>query len=132
MTETGIRIIVTALAMSTVVPVWAQGTNPPGVNSQHYQCYDVVKPKTVPRKVMLQDQFGRTGAVLAQASFLCNPVAKNGGKVPDETTHLVCYTIRPGKFDAKRVQVQNQFGDEVLTIGAPRLLCLPSLKKVVP
>jgi hypothetical protein len=117
------------LAMATSAS--AQNQNPPGVNPQHYECYGVKPQASTVRKVVLQDQFGKWETVTATATALCTPVSKNGGTVQDERTHLVCYTIRPGKAVAKRVEVVNQFGTEVLAVGVARTLCLPSLKKVV-
>ena len=107
----------------------AQGPNPRGVNPQHFECYDVIQSVSQPaNKVSLRDQFGSAKTVTAQPMFLCNPVSKNGGKVTDTLTHLVCYAIRPPKSAVKQVAIQNQFGVDTLSVSVARTLCVPSLK----
>lgn len=121
---------VCAVSLVAAAAASAQSKDPPGVNPQHYQCYSVTEPKPSPaRKVVLQDQFGAAETATARAVLLCNPVSKNKSEVRDKLTHLVCYEVRPRKFPARRVEVENQFGREALTVTAPRLLCVPSLKK---
>jgi hypothetical protein len=120
-----------ALGVTTVAPAVAQDKNPPGLNPEHFQCYDIVEAKASPkRQVQLQDQFGETRTVTAKAVLLCNPVSKNGEEIHDKRTHLVCYQMRPGKPVGKRVEVQNQFGTEPISVKSSRILCVPSLKRV--
>jgi hypothetical protein len=46
--------------------------------------------------------------------------------------HFVCYKIKPAEcFKERDVIVRNQFGDQVFTVYAPELLCVPSTKKEV-
>jgi hypothetical protein len=74
--------LATSLSITLVTTASAQGPNPPGVNPQHYECYDVVD--SIPRlaqKVELRDQFGASATVTARAMFLCNPVSKNNGRI---------------------------------------------------
>jgi hypothetical protein len=107
----------------------AQGPNPPGVNPQHYECYDVVESTTLPaNNVALRDQFGTSETVTAKPVFLCNPVSKNGSKVTDRTTHLVCYAIRAPRSTVRHVSIVNQFGVDTLGVSTARTLCVPSLK----
>jgi hypothetical protein len=123
--------LATSLSITLVTTASAQGPNPPGVNPQHYECYDVVD--SIPRlaqKVELRDQFGASATVTARAMFLCNPVSKNNGRITDKLTHFVCYEIRPVKF-AKWVATTNQFGVDTLAVRSPHMLCVPSLKTVV-
>lgn len=132
MTVTPGRMIVIVLGLGMVAPASAQDKNPPGVNPQHYQCYSVTEPKpSRPHEVVLRDQFGESETTTAKPVLLCNPVSKNKEEVRDKETHLVCYEIRPHKSVEKRVEVQNQFGMELLSVGTPRILCVPSLKRIL-
>jgi hypothetical protein len=49
----------------------------------------------------------------------------------DEFAKLTCYKIRrAGKFEKRDVTIQNEFGQETLTVKKPYLLCLPSEQPV--
>jgi hypothetical protein len=124
--------IAVGFGMMAATGASAQTQNPPGVNPQHYECYNVDDPRPSPeRKVALQDQFGRSEAVAGKPVLLCNPVSKNRELVKDKLTHLVCYEIREGRFAPKRVEAVNQFGIDTLSVDVPRMLCVPSLKRIV-
>lgn len=124
--------IAICLSLTIVTAASAQAPNPPGVNPQHYECYDVVESVQLPTQaVVLRDQFGASETVTAKPLFLCNPVSKNGGKVTDRVTHLVCYAIRAPRSTVKRVAIQNQFGVDTLGVSAARTLCVPSLKTLL-
>jgi hypothetical protein len=119
------------LGVIAIMPASAKEANPPGVNPQHYQCYGVVE--TTPAQshpLVLRDQFGGSENKTAKAALLCNPVSKNHEDIRDRTTHLVCYQIAPGKSVDKKVHIENQFGRSVLSVNSPRLLCVPSLKRI--
>jgi hypothetical protein len=113
----------------------------------HYQCYDA-KPeeKAEQREVLLEDQFGSTKVTLNHPKLICAPAIKDVdaenpvGNFPDDLRnsidHLVCYEIRErngkgNRDDRHEVLVDNQFGEQHLTVKQPRLLCLPSLKTVL-
>jgi hypothetical protein len=102
-----------ALGLSTSTP--AESKDPLGVNPAHYQCYRVSEPEpfTSP-PVKLADQFGTSEAKVGRANVLCAPVSKNGARVTDKRTHLVCYEDEGPKLVGKKVTVTNQFGTETL------------------
>ncbi len=101
-------------------------------SAEHYQCYAAADPKPFkPREVRLEDQFGKSSTVAVKPALLCTPVSKNGEAIPDKQTHLVCYEIKPTRFKARKVEVRNQFGTESIVVNTPRLLCVPSDKKVL-
>jgi hypothetical protein len=81
--------------------------------TDHYQCYAVVKGSTIePIALNLKDQFGRSRATAVRAVSVCAPVNKNGSKIDDTVTHLVCYQLQSDVTDVgKTVRVTNQFGD---------------------
>lgn len=106
--------------------------NPPGVKLDHYACYRLSAAKPFKaQKVKLMDQFGASAATVVRELFLCAPTSKNGGEVINKQDHLLCYVIEGGKNAGKKVEITNQFGKAVLTIGGTTQLCVPSLKKVL-
>jgi hypothetical protein len=70
-------------------------------------------------------------AVVVREQFLCAPVEKNGGDIINKQDHLVCYVVTGGKNAGKKVEIINQFGKAVLSLGGTVQLCVPSLKKVL-
>lgn len=125
-------IITVGLSTLLLTSASAQGPNPPGVNPQHFQCYNVTDPRpATPRTVLLQDQFGRSETVTGKPLLVCTPVSKNRAQVKDTVTHLVCYEIQARKAPQHYVQIVNQFGIDTLPVDAPRMLCLPSTKLIV-
>ena len=110
----------------------------------HFKCYEAAgDPLYV--IVDLVDQFGVNLDVLVGAPELfCNPVDKNGEGILDPEAHLTCYDIEDGDddndndddgdsdsgsdSDGLNVQVNNQFGEQVLEVEDSELLCVPSEK----
>ncbi len=105
--------------------------------ANHYKCYQVLDwGEWDQHSVQLQDQFGKSQAVVIRPYMLCNPVDKNGEGIVDKDNHLVCYQIHDdpsGSFQRVReVAVQNQFGQTQLWVGVPaETLCLPSMKRLI-
>ena len=126
--------IALSLAVTVVSQVSAQDStqvkNPPGVNPQHYQCYNAVG-RAKERRVGLQDQFGRSSPVIGNSVLLCNPVSKNREVSRDTLTHLVCYQLLPQQAPRRLVMVLNQFGVDTLRVDAARFLCVPSVKRMM-
>ena len=110
----------------------AQAPNPPGIKLDHYACYRLSPAKQFKQqKVKLTDQFGTSAALVVREQFLCAPVEKNGGAINNKQDHLVCYVVTGGKNAGKKVEVTNQFGKAILTVGGTTQICVPSLKKVL-
>jgi len=130
--------IALSLAVTVVTQVSAQVSaqdsareqNPPGVNPQHYQCYNAVARAVKQRRVELQDQFGHSVKVVGNPVLLCNPVSKNRQESRDTTTHLVCYNLVAQQTPRRMVTVLNQFGVDTLRVDVARLLCVPSIKAI--
>jgi len=123
--------IVIGIGACAAARAQAPGTNPPGVNPAHYQCYKATGAFH-PAPVKLHDQFGAYPTVrVLQPVYLCTPVGKNDEAIGDERTHLVCYTDTGVKPPNKAVRVTNQFGVQTLKVATPALLCVPSLKQVL-
>jgi hypothetical protein len=124
-------LTVTAASILNVSTAPAQ-PNPPGIKLDHYACYRLSAAKPFKQqKVKLTDQFGSSVAVVVREQFLCAPVEKNGGDIINKQDHLVCYVVTGGKNAGKKVEIINQFGKAVLSLGGTVQLCVPSLKKVL-
>src|SRR5688572_17399545 len=112
------------------------GVTPSGLDPEHYHCYAPSETDAVrhpdPIRVELEDQFGTSSDVtVGQVAFVCAPASKNGDRLADRLTHLVCYNVDSGLPATDRVRTSNQFGDLRFTVGNSRLLCVPSLKRVI-
>jgi hypothetical protein len=106
--------------------------NPSGIKLDHYACYRLSAAKPFKQKqVKLLDQFGHSSPIVVREQFLCAPTSKNGHEVINKQDHLLCYVVTNPKNAGKKVEVTNQFGTAVLTIGGTVQLCVPSLKKVL-
>jgi CARDB len=101
----------------------------------HFQCYPVKTLSRVPqRTVLVQDEFGIGKYVLGIPLRLCDPVSKNNSRIVNRRDHLLCYLAKAVKPPGSRpVYVTNQFGRAFpYRTVTPRLLCVPSLKRLVP
>ena len=96
----------------------------------HYKCYEA-KGYAPRETINLEDQFGKErGVRVGKPAFFCNPVNKNGEGILDPEVHLTCYEIER-KGEKRDVVVENQFGEQTLTVDEPELLCVPSGKTAV-
>jgi len=96
----------------------------------HYKCYEA-KGYSPRETVHLEDQFGKEPKVrVGKPAFFCTPVSKNGEGILNPEVHLTCYEIE-GKGEKRDVVVENQFGEQTLTVEEPELLCVPSGKTAV-
>jgi hypothetical protein len=99
----------------------------------HFQCYPVKPTTTTPsHRVAVVDEFGRGKYAVTRPVRLCNPASKNGSRIRDSRDHLLCYLVDPLQSSkARTVIVANQFGTSKVATITPKLLCLPSLKRLV-
>lgn len=98
---------------------------------EHFKCYGI-KPQTRFKQlaVQLRDEFGAGSARVLRPLDLCAPVGKNGEPVDNEKAHLKCYAIKTPPSRPQVVFTRNQFGSEVLQVGAAQELCTPALKEL--
>lgn len=102
--------------------------------TDHFTCYDI-KPKGSfkARVVSLADQLETERAKVLRPVSLCAPTQKDAVRMRDSATHVTCYAIqdesRKVKPGGRLVVAHNQFGTEVLDVGGPQTLCVPSQKK---
>ncbi len=98
----------------------------------HFKCYGGRFPAFDERRVTLEDQFESKKTQVVRANRFCNPVSKNGQEIFDPGGHLKRYRIRDVRgqppFGGLGVLVQNQFGDQGLTVERPIGLFVPSRK----
>ena len=96
----------------------------------HYKCYQAQGYAPL-ETVNLEDEFGKEPKVwVGKPAFFCNPVNKNGEGILNPAVHLTCYQIE-SKGEKRDVVVENQFGEQTLTVEEPGLLCVPSGKTAV-
>ena len=137
------RTGITALASACIIgsglalPAHAQnGRNPPNVNPTHYQCYSVEAPTSETTLKLIRDQFGISeGVKLGRAVMLCAPAIKNNLPPRDRTTHYLCYEDKDAKPANRKVRIINQLTKETgieLAVQASTMLCVPSLKRLLP
>jgi CARDB len=100
----------------------------------HFQCYPVKATTTTkPRRVGVADEFGKGKYAVTRPVRLCNPARKNGSRIRDPRDHLLCYAVDPLQPPRPRtVVVANQFGGSRLVAVSAKVLCLPSLKRLLP
>lgn len=105
--------------------------NPP-ILADHFKCYKA-EGKKVKRTVRLEDEFGIEPRVkVKEPELFCNPVSKNEEGIQNPAGHLTCYEIGDGgNHEGRRLRVRNQFGEQTLKVGGPKLLCVPSEKMSV-
>ena len=97
--------------------------------ANHFKCYSVVSDWAEVFDVRLLDQFKESHGRTFRPLFLCNPVSKNGGEVPNPEYHLVCFELQQDQDPVlPTVQTFNQFGDQKLEPIESKMLCLPSKK----
>jgi hypothetical protein len=58
-------------------------------------------------------------------TLFCNPVSKNGEEIKDPAANLTCYEIKENNVE-EVVEVDNQFGHQILEVDKSKLLCVPS------
>jgi hypothetical protein len=92
-------------------------------------------PRFEPREVNLVDQWIDRDVKLTQPSRFGTPVKDK--TVPpseyiNEEAKLTCYPVRKfGRFKKRDVYIQNDFGQQRLTVRKPQLLCVPSVEPVI-
>jgi hypothetical protein len=125
--------------------VWAMawislGAGVAGAEVDPFQCY---KARTadgttpfVERPASLKNALGDGSYQVKAPRSLCNPADIVGeSSAKDGTAHLECYKVVPDSFTAfppTRRAYENEFGLQRLDIGAPRRLCVPTIKNDEP
>ncbi len=98
----------------------------------HYWCYEA-NGAPVGLDVTLEDQFGSDRVRVQQPQLFCNPVEKTFAgeteRIREREVHLTCYDLKgPQRTEAIQFGVSNQFENDLFTITAYELLCVPSEK----
>jgi len=99
----------------------------------HFKCYGVQGSSIGEVVLELEDQFGAVEALVEYPQYFCNPVAKTHDGVltpisnPDH--HLTLYDITTPTTQTWLVEVDNQFGEQELTVSGPVMVALPTQKE---
>lgn len=106
----------------------------PPTRPEHFACYKVDEKSKLDRTIVtLSDQFIEDVNVeVRKAREICTPADKNGEGIVDPQLHLVCYDVKSPELVNQRVEVENQFGVQLLRVKEHmQRLCVPSLKTVI-
>jgi hypothetical protein len=105
----------------------------------HFRCYNAAADTFpyVGEIVELEDQFGNFTATVGNGTTLCNPVQKAVNEIAawelvpisDPDHHLMGYILEGVAPDEWVVEVNNQFGTQVLTVSGPIGLFVPTQKE---
>ena len=128
-------------AVATVVAVFsAQGSvgtraSFGALPLDHYACYPARFSTFKPRRVRLENQFGKATARVLRPMRLCAPAQKNAEPVRNRIAHLVCYSltdVQGPEEQSRSVSLSNQFGvlPAKVVVVPPESLCLPASKRL--
>lgn len=109
----------------------AHGIYPAQPLVEHFKCYKLKRKKFGGVGAQLTDQFGTTRTKVRSRKELCNPAQKRSERFVNERNHLASYKLS-GKAVGTEVAVLNQFGSQLLRVGAPERLLVPTEKKELP
>jgi hypothetical protein len=98
----------------------------------HFECYKAWTAKGTPRfeplEVTLDGQSGSKTVTVLKPVSICIPVDKNGEGITNPDAYLVCYRfkIKDAEEEAEPIKsdvlIQNQFGEQTLTVFRPHFL----------
>jgi len=96
--------------------------------------FDFYKAKTTPgttkfdrREVNLVDQWINEDVTLTKPTRLGVPTSVDGGGIGDPNSQLTCYQVKKAsKLKKRNVSIGNEFGEFMLTVKQPNMLCVPS------
>jgi uncharacterized repeat protein (TIGR02543 family) len=102
----------------------------------HFKCYNVTGAQSLDKQVHLKDQFIELNATVNNATFFCNPTDKvyytEVTNISNPDHHLTVYWLNHTEYGRFwNVNVSNQFGTKILTVGGPVALAVPT-QKLVP
>jgi len=99
----------------------------------HFKCYRVEGPSIGEVVPKLEDQFGAVEALVEYPEYFCNPAAKTHDSevIPiwNLDHHLTLYDITTPTIQNWLVEVDNQFGEQELTVFGPVMVAVPTLKE---
>lgn len=130
----GALLVIASFAIGRVTaPAPASAAMQPFVRFSHFECY-TAQAKPIQAEVNLKDQFQSYKTAVGPPQFFCTPVTKKvisgpNFPVPAPADHLMCYQIQ-GKALQQTRPYSNQFiQQDVVGVGVPQLLCVPSNKQ---
>jgi hypothetical protein len=100
--------------------------------ANNYLCYQVGDYGQTPNVASrLKDQFDSGRGKFGIPRFLCNPVNLDGSGIYNSKAHLVCYDVATA-MKPKNVEIKNPYDKGRLYLRDAKMLCVVSLKKVLP
>jgi hypothetical protein len=127
--------LILLISLAALVPSCAPGGGDGGGGAvlDHFKCYNVTGAPSQPRNVHLKDQFIELDATVTNAMLFCNPTKKvyygNVTKISNPDHHLTLYSLNHTEYGRYwDVNVSNQFGTQLLTVGGPVALAVPTQK----
>ena len=105
----------------------------------HITCHGINPPQTITeRTVRVSNQFlANSMLTIGRPTWLCAPASKTltgtpGAPPAPMNHHYLCYDVKPTqRFRQRRVTIRNQFEKQDYIVIGPRLLCVPSTKKLL-
>jgi len=96
--------------------------------------FNFYKARTTPgtsafdkREVNLVDQWISEDVTLTKPMRLGVPTSVDGGGIADPNSLLTCYQVKKAsKFKKRNVAIENEYGEFVLKVRKPNMLCVPS------
>ena len=103
----------------------------------HFKCYEVEETPSLERSVSLEDQFIELDALVTNTSFFCNPVEKWHDEeltpISNPDHHLMVYTLEhEDEPQGWQVTVNNQFGEQMLTVSSHSVALAVPTQKLYP
>jgi hypothetical protein len=109
------------------VPAVTEGS--PVSSGRHWTAYPHGFGSINPAPVLVSSGFGSETLDPGASLALLAPSLKNG--LGDLTApHLRCYVVGNGQIDPSPLEVEDQFGTEVVDPGFALFLCIPTLKQI--
>ncbi|MDB2437097.1 hypothetical protein N9W89_00135 [Hellea sp.] len=108
--------------------------DPIDVPGDHFQCYMLKKGDNIKDEALtIEDQFGKSEAVLGRPVMLCNPSTKVHNRksydIRNKKRHLVCYNyVKQQSPKSEELMINNQMGADKVVSTKRELFCVPSEK----
>jgi cysteine-rich repeat protein len=98
------------------------------LNLNHFKCYRARSRSGRLVALLPRDELGGAASVVsARVDAFCNPVDQDGGGIKHPTTRLMCARISGREPVTQDVVVENDFGEQRLTVVRAERICLPAL-----
>jgi len=122
------------------VPVITEAASTTPTGAPYLKCNKVARGRYIRRheevEVMLENSSGSVKVRVLKPKSLCTVLYDDGGVLTESTTSLTCYRVkdvvrhrRNGhhlSFEWHHVYIDNEFGEQTLSVNQHQTLCVPS------